>query len=88
MGAEQTACSGLAKLFGARVTGRRVGNTIEYTVERDGQDGQFTFAQMAALPAIVGSEHIDFRTESGHSMGSSWTGSYGHFNNLIIVVKP
>jgi hypothetical protein len=84
----EEARNGLAELFGTSVQVARLGPNVEYTVCRDDDCGEFTFAQMMALPSIVVSEHIDFRTESGHSTGSSWTGEYGHYNNLIITVKP
>lgn len=68
--------------------GKNIVATIESADPEDAGKGvAFTFAQMMQLPAIFGTEHIDFGNESGSSHGSSWTGSYGHYNRLVITAR-
>lgn len=78
----------VAAIFGEprpHVRTTREGRVITVTVENEDTESRpFTLAQMMQLPAILGTEHLNFRNESGHSSGSSWTGDYGHYNNLVI----
>ncbi len=62
---------------------------LEVTVssDPDRDDVSFTYAQMAQLPEIFGTEHLNFSHDSGRSEGSSWTGSYGQFNCLTITAR-
>lgn len=80
----------LAAVFGVGVDDVIVsdsGAVVEALIKSEREEQSFTYAQMAQLPAILGTEHIDFATESGSYQGSSWTGSYGHWNNLIITAR-
>lgn len=66
------------------VTVRINGNEIGARIDGD-ESRPFTFAQMAQLPAIFGTEHINFGGAHGASHGSSWTGQYGEWEALIIT---
>lgn len=85
----------LAELFGTKLDSHESDVMIDVrngfrriTIFRDGYDGvPFTFAQMMQLPAILGTEHLDF-TADGHKHGTDQSGSYGHYAELVIVAKP
>jgi hypothetical protein len=57
---------------------------IIWTIGEKGVEAKFTFAQMHALPGILGTDQLDFSTESGGLYGSSWTGEYGGWSQLLI----
>jgi len=56
-----------------------------YSLDHDSNAKPFTLKQMMALPAILGTEHIDF----GHDAGSrgSESGSWGHYDKLVITAR-
>lgn len=87
--------SELADLFGVNtssVTVERTSSHIIATVDlyswnHDGNAKPFTLKQMMALPAILGTEHIDFGHEAGVEGRTAESGSWGHYDKLVITAR-
>ena len=43
--------------------------------------------QMMALPAILGTEHIDFGHDAGVEGRTAESGSWGHYAKLVITAR-